>query len=155
MQNEYEVILNANAKQVQKGTHCVLRGVLAVERDDRVLEHLGVLDVADAVVQVGLEAAHARLDVVRALASLGELALGGLEALAVLGDGELERGVLLVEALELALHLLDLLLHLLDLVLARLDLLLQLLDLVVEHELELLELLVLLLQLVDALLLEA
>ena len=71
----------------------------------------------------------------------------------VVGDGELQVAVGLVVALEFVVHLLDLLLHVCDLELARLYLLLELLDLVVEHKLELFKLLVLFLQVIDALLL--
>mmetsp|Transcript_7948 Transcript_7948/g.26128 ORF Transcript_7948/g.26128 Transcript_7948/m.26128 type:complete len:276 (-) Transcript_7948:2756-3583(-) len=112
---------------------------------DGVLERFGVLNVLRRLVQLG--AHHLRLGL--RLAQLGALredfALHAVELELEPRDCELEGRVVFVVALELLVHLLDLLLHLHNFDLARLDLLLQFFDFVIEHELELLELLVLLL----------
>mmetsp|Transcript_26003 Transcript_26003/g.85569 ORF Transcript_26003/g.85569 Transcript_26003/m.85569 type:complete len:499 (+) Transcript_26003:589-2085(+) len=82
-----------------------------------------------------------------------DLLLLSLQLQFVVSYGELQITVGLMVSLKLVVHLLDLKLHVGYLELARLNLLLELLDLVVEHELELLQLLVLLLQIVNSLLL--
>ena len=64
---------------------------------------------------------------------------------------EVEGGVRLVVLLELQIHLLDLSPQISNLAFSRFDLPLQLLNFVIKHELELLELLVLLLQVKNAL----
>mmetsp|Transcript_11041 Transcript_11041/g.27865 ORF Transcript_11041/g.27865 Transcript_11041/m.27865 type:complete len:408 (-) Transcript_11041:2445-3668(-) len=131
----------------------VVARVARVEGLHRVLEGLGVLHVLDGLVQVRLERAQLPACVGELGALRDDLALQSIEAQAQVGERQLEGAVGAVVVLQLAVHLPNLLTHLENLHLSRLDLLLELLDLVVEHELELLELLVLFLEVVDALLL--
>ena len=99
------------------------------------------------------ELLHAVLLAVERNALLGALLLQVVELLPELTNQLVKLGVGCVVSLQLRVDLADLLLHRGNLVLSRLNLLLELLDLVVQDELEFFELLVFLLELVDALLL--
>ena len=99
--------------------------------------------------QVRLESLYDRL-AVRHLLPLGDdVVLQGVVLALELLDVHLKLRVLLVVVFEIRIHGLDLLLHLGNLVVLGINLRFQLPDLVIQHELELLKLLILLLQLID------
>ena len=84
-------------------------------------------------------------------ALVSHLVVCGLQFLPQLSLVQIQLLIALADPLKLALHLLNLLILLFDLGLSGFNDLLQLTDLVVQHKLELLQLLVLLLQVVDSL----
>ena len=140
---------------MQKGnskTYDIFLHVFLVKRANTFFQQLRILNVANTIVQIGLEATHHSLDITHLqqqrhqvhkntslqkndvdtheqccgriymhtdacsfkahpLSLLVELLVGGLELLTQLCDVELQLRVLLVESLQLALHLLDLFLH--------------------------------------------
>mmetsp|Transcript_40371 Transcript_40371/g.111217 ORF Transcript_40371/g.111217 Transcript_40371/m.111217 type:complete len:213 (-) Transcript_40371:907-1545(-) len=116
---------------------------------------LGILNVLDTLVEVVLETLDDRLAIRLFLALRHDLVLQALLLCGKLLDVLLELFLLPVVILKLGVHELNLFFHVGNAVVLRIDLCLELLDLVVQHELEFLELLILLLQVVNPLLLNS
>lgn len=129
--------------------------VLLVEADDALLEFLEVSDVMQALEHIVLELLLEALLVIQLLAQVRHLVSQALLSHSEIINDQSQVLINTIKVLKLLSHLVGLLIKLLDFNLTGSNVTLELLDLVIEDELELLKLLCLLLQVIDALVLVA
>lgn len=124
----------------------LLRHVHLIHASNAVLERQRILNESNQLVHVVAESGELGLGLSIQLSLSSNLVLLRCEFVSQLQHLLLEVSILAVEQLEVGVHAHHLILHVGDFILSRFDLSLQLLDLVVQHELELLQLLIVLLQ---------